>query len=96
MIFKDKTVVITGASAGVGAAAARLFAEAGAKFRLVARSKRNLEAVAEELGELILLMKGEDSARPHFAKAWELLSQDGWLVANEKPRLARLKRLGGL
>jgi len=49
MIFKDKTVIVTGASAGVGAAAARKFAEAGAKLMLVARSKRNLEAVAEEL-----------------------------------------------
>jgi short-subunit dehydrogenase len=49
MIFKDKTVIITGASAGVGAAAARKFAEAGAKLMLVARKKRNLESVAEEL-----------------------------------------------
>jgi short-subunit dehydrogenase len=49
MIFKDKTVIITGASAGVGAAAAKKFAEAGAKLMLVARGKRNLEAVAEEL-----------------------------------------------
>jgi len=49
MIFKDKTVIITGASAGVGAAAARKFAEAGSKLMLVARSKRNLESVAEEL-----------------------------------------------
>ena len=49
MIFKDKTVVITGGSEGVGAAAARMFAEAGANLMLVARSKRNLEAMAEEL-----------------------------------------------
>ena len=32
MIFKDKTVIITGGSEGVGAATARLFAEAGAGF----------------------------------------------------------------
>ena len=49
MIFKDKTVVITGGSEGVGAAAARMFAEAGANLMLVARGKRNLEAIAEEL-----------------------------------------------
>ena len=49
MIFKDKTVVITGGSEGVGAAAARMFAEAGANLMLVARSKRNLEVMAEEL-----------------------------------------------
>jgi len=49
MIFKDKTVIITGGSEGVGAAAARRFAEAGANLMLVARSKRNLESVAQEL-----------------------------------------------
>ena len=49
MIFKDKTVIITGGSEGVGAATARLFAEAGANLMLVARNKKNLEAVAEEL-----------------------------------------------
>jgi len=49
MIFKDKTVIITGGSAGVGAAAARKFADAGANLMLVARGKRNLESIAEEL-----------------------------------------------
>ncbi len=49
MIFKDKTVIITGGSEGVGAATARLFADAGANLMLVARNKKNLEAVAEEL-----------------------------------------------
>jgi len=51
MIFKDKTVVITGGSDGVGAAAARLFADAGANLMLVARGKRKLEAIAAELRE---------------------------------------------
>lgn len=49
MIFKDKTVVITGGSEGVGAATARLFAEAGANLMLVARNKKKLEAVAAAL-----------------------------------------------
>lgn len=49
MIFKDKTVIVTGGSAGVGAATARLFAEAGANLVLVARSRKNLEALAGEL-----------------------------------------------
>jgi len=49
MIFKDKTVIITGGSEGVGAATARLFAEAGANLMLVARGKKKLEAIAEEL-----------------------------------------------
>jgi len=49
MIFNDKTAIITGGSEGVGAAVARLFAEAGANLMLVARNKKNLEAIAEEL-----------------------------------------------
>ena len=49
MIFKDKTVIITGGSEGVGAAAARKFADAGANLMLVARGKRNLESIADEL-----------------------------------------------
>jgi short-subunit dehydrogenase len=49
MIFRDKTVIITGGSEGVGAAAARLFAEAGANLMLVARNRKNLEAIAAEL-----------------------------------------------
>jgi short-subunit dehydrogenase len=49
MIFKDKTVIITGGSEGVGAATARMFAEAGANLLLVARGKKKLEAIAEKL-----------------------------------------------
>ena len=47
--FKDKTVIITGGSLGVGAATAAKFAHAGANLMLVARSKKNLERIAEEL-----------------------------------------------
>ncbi len=47
--FKDKTVIITGGSEGVGAATARKFAEHGANLVLVARGKRKLERIAEEL-----------------------------------------------
>ena len=49
MIFKDKTVIITGGSEGVGRETARKFADAGANLMLVARNKKNLDAVAEEL-----------------------------------------------
>jgi short-subunit dehydrogenase len=49
MIFRDKTVIVTGGSHGVGAATARQFAEAGANLMLVARGKKDLEAIAGEL-----------------------------------------------
>lgn len=47
--FKDKTVIITGGSEGVGAATARKFAQAGANLVLVARTRKNLERLAEEM-----------------------------------------------
>ena len=47
--FKDKTVIITGASAGVGAACARLFARHGAKLVLVARGEEALNNFADTL-----------------------------------------------
>jgi|TARA_B110000902_G_scaffold110399_1_gene130281 short-subunit dehydrogenase len=47
--FENKTVIITGASAGVGAACARLFASKGAKLVLVARGEAALNTIADEL-----------------------------------------------
>ncbi len=47
--FRNKTVIVTGGSEGVGAATARRFAAAGANLVLVARGKRKLEEMAEEL-----------------------------------------------
>lgn len=50
--FKDKTVIITGASAGVGAATARTFALLGANLVLVARGQTALNTITEELSKL--------------------------------------------
>jgi tetratricopeptide (TPR) repeat protein len=50
--------------------------------------------VYEELGECLLSMEETDQAKPNFAKAYEMLSKDAWLVANDSARLARLKELG--
>jgi short-subunit dehydrogenase len=47
--FRGKTVVITGASAGVGAACARAFAAQRAKLVILARGEEALGAIAEEL-----------------------------------------------
>jgi short-subunit dehydrogenase len=48
---KQEVVVITGASGGVGRAAARKFASEGAKIGLIARGRNGLEAAAEEVRE---------------------------------------------
>lgn len=50
--------------------------------------------VFEEIGECNLELGNEDTASGYFAKAYELLSQDGWLQQNEKDRLERMKKLG--
>lgn len=47
--FKNKVVAITGASAGVGRAAARAFAKRGAKLGLIARGKEGLESTQREI-----------------------------------------------
>lgn len=47
--FDGKSVIITGASAGVGAAVARAFAAEGARLMLVARRREPLQAIAAEL-----------------------------------------------
>ena len=49
MNLKGKTVIITGGSEGVGAATARAFASEGANLLLVARRKKKLEIIADEL-----------------------------------------------
>ncbi|MFO7771829.1 MAG: SDR family oxidoreductase [Roseovarius gahaiensis] len=50
MDLTGKTALITGASRGIGAAAARAFVNAGANVALVARSAAAITDLAEELG----------------------------------------------
>jgi len=50
MDLTGKTALITGASRGIGAAAARAFAEAGARVALISRSEEAIAALAGEIG----------------------------------------------
>ncbi len=54
MDMQGKTVLITGASRGIGAEAGRVFAEAGANVVLVARGAEQITALAGEIGDQAL------------------------------------------
>lgn len=59
---KPETVVITGASAGIGRAVARRFAQEGARIGLIARGKEGLEgakADVEKLGGKAIICRGD-------------------------------------
>jgi NAD(P)-dependent dehydrogenase (short-subunit alcohol dehydrogenase family) len=47
--LEDKVAIVTGASRGIGAAASRAFAEAGASVLLAARDEQALGAVADDI-----------------------------------------------
>ena len=49
MELADKTLIVTGASSGIGAAAARLFASEGANVVLAARRSEELQSVADDI-----------------------------------------------
>jgi tetratricopeptide (TPR) repeat protein len=50
--------------------------------------------VFEELAECLLIQGRDSEAKAYFRKAYEILSKDTWLTANEGDRLERLKSLG--
>lgn len=78
MELEDKTLIITGASSGIGAAAARLFAREGARLVLGARREAELRAVARQIaeagGEAVTL--AGDVTEDGFAPALVALARD--------------------
>jgi short-subunit dehydrogenase len=62
MDLNGKVVLLTGASDGIGASAARIFHRRGAKLALVARSEDKLRRVADEAGGALAIVG--DVTRP--------------------------------
>ncbi|AVX05493.1 2,5-dichloro-2,5-cyclohexadiene-1,4-diol dehydrogenase [Maritalea myrionectae] len=57
--MSTKTILITGASSGIGAATARLAVEKGWQVGLFARSEEKLNALVEELGDKATALPGD-------------------------------------
>ena len=64
--ISGKTVLITGASRGIGAEAARAFAAAGANVALVSRGADAIASLAGEIGDKALAIPGD------VARYWEV------------------------
>lgn len=71
MDIQGKIVVITGASRGIGEAAARHFAAAGARVTLLARSADRIEALARDIGGGARAAACDVARYPDIAKAVE-------------------------
>lgn len=88
MNVQGKIVIITGASMGIGAATARVFAEAGAKLVLAARSADKLEAVATSLpaqAETLIVptdMTDQAQVKALINKAYERFGRIDILINN--------------
>jgi short-subunit dehydrogenase len=83
-MYHNKTVLITGASSGIGASFARSFARQGANLILVARSADKLNQVAADLTRqhsVKTLVIPADLTRPEAAKAvYDFTAEAGWAV----------------
>jgi NADP-dependent 3-hydroxy acid dehydrogenase YdfG len=75
--LKDKTVLVTGASSGIGAACAEIFAQAGASLILAARRKERLEQLSKSLqerfGTVSVVMPVDVSRVDELSAAYEAL-----------------------
>ena len=94
MDVQNKVLIVTGASMGIGAATARVFAANGAKLVLAARSADKLQAVAESLptGAETLIVPTDmtdqaqvqaliDTAHAHFGRIDILINNAGQAAA---------------
>ncbi|MEM8830731.1 MAG: SDR family oxidoreductase [Cyanobacteria bacterium P01_G01_bin.19] len=77
--IKGQTVVITGASSGIGASCAKMFAQEGASLILAARRRDKLKALATELEETyqskVYVLETDVSDRTLVEKSFENLPE---------------------
>ncbi|MCU6452994.1 SDR family oxidoreductase [Sphingomonas sp. A2-49] len=69
--LNGRVAVITGASSGIGEAAARLLAEEGVTVVLVARRAERIEALAQEIGDRAVAMPADVADRDGVVKLFD-------------------------
>jgi NAD(P)-dependent dehydrogenase (short-subunit alcohol dehydrogenase family) len=84
--LRDRVAVVTGASRGIGFAIAQALAKRGVRLALVGRDARSIEAVANELGDLVLPLAVDitdpAAVRDGFAQAVDRFGRLDILVNN--------------
>jgi hypothetical protein len=74
--FRDRTVVITGASSGIGEDVALGFARQGARVALLARRKNMLDGLADQIGDRALAIACDVTKRSEVDAALEQVAHD--------------------
>src|SRR6185503_12219597 len=88
--LKDKVMLVTGATSGMGRACARAFVAEGAKVAVAGRRKDRLSEVKQELGDRAFALEGDvldaatcqrwvDDAARHFGRLDGLVNAAGVL-----------------
>ena len=87
MNVRDKVVIVTGASSGIGLATAKLLVKRGAKVALVSRSMEKLEKISAELSnsiairadmtKILEIKRMVDQTHEHFGRVDILINNAG-------------------
>ncbi|VDC07614.1 unnamed protein product [Peniophora sp. CBMAI 1063] len=101
--FKDKVVIITGGSLGIGATAALFYARSGANVLVVARRLDNLEktkqGIEKEVPNAKVLILSGDIVDPEVGKHAVKTAVDAWgkvdiVLANQFTNMTPVGKLG--
>lgn len=105
MEIKNKVVIVTGASSGIGLATAKLLAQNGAKVALVSRSKEKLKiisswipgsfAISADMSNESDIKKMVEEAQAHFGKIDILINNagQGYDASVEKTDMQKFRSL---